>query len=160
MTVGILRSVNFISLNRSVNSAQSAHFRTGKLRNNPTKRPKKDGDKSAVAIVKDVRQLGCVSQELEPLESSAISRKGTKVLGPIRQVRFTRAALRQANIRANKGPSLNKIQVKPYAVKIEDRSQEETERQERFARGDAWKLAKNIKKLKETEKSYILFAFR
>ena len=66
----------------------------------------------------------------EPPESSPILRKGTKVLGPIRQVRFTRTALRQANIRENKGASPNKIQVKhphqrrPYAVKFEDRSQE------------------------------------
>ena len=42
---------------------------------------------------------------------------------PTRRVRFTRAALRQANIRDNKGPSLGKIQVKhphqrsPYARK-------------------------------------------
>ena len=63
---------------------------------------------------------------------------------------YTRAALRQANIRENKRPSLNKIQVKdshqrsPYAVKFEDRSQEEIERQERCARGDAWRLAENI----------------
>ena len=33
--------------------------------------------------------------------------------------------------------------VHPYAVKFEDRSQEETERQERCARGDVWKLAKH-----------------
>ena len=75
-------------------------------------------------------------------------------MGPIRRVRFTRAALREANIRENKGPSLGKIQVKlphqrrPYALKSEDRSHEETERQQRCARGDAWKLAKNIYKLK------------
>ena len=64
-------------------------------------------------------------------------------MASIRRVRFTRAALRQANIR-EEGPSLNKIQVKlphqrsPYVMKFEDRSQEETERQERCARGDAW----------------------
>ena len=86
-----------------------------------------------------------------------ILRKGTKVLGPIR--RFTRAALRQGNIRENEGPSLNKIQVKrphqrsPYVVKFEDRSQEETEWQEQGAREAAWKLAKNICKLKESEKA-------
>ena len=90
----------------------------------PNKRPKKGGDKSAAAIVKDVRQLGCVSQDVEPPESAAISRKGRKVLGPIRQVRFTRAALRQANIRGKEDPSLGKIQVKiphqrcPHAMKF------------------------------------------
>ena len=38
-------------------------------------------------------------------------------------------------------------------MKFENRSQEETERQERCARGDAWRLAKNIYKLRETEKA-------
>ena len=76
----------------------------------PSKKPKKDGDNSAVAILK--RQLGCVSHDVEPPESATISRKGTQVMGPIRRVRFTRAALRQANIRESKGPSLKKIQVK------------------------------------------------
>ena len=109
--------------------------------------------------MKDVRQLGCVSQDVEPAESSTIIRKDPKILGPIRRVRFTRAALRQANIRENKDPSLNKMQVKlphqgsPYAVKFEDRSQEETARQERCARGDAWELARKIYKLKKEDKA-------
>ena len=57
-----------------------------------------------------------------------------------------RAALRQANIRENKGPSLNKIQVKlphrrsPHALKFEDKSQEHTERQKRCARKEKRKL--------------------
>ena len=99
--------------------------------------------KVAVAMVKDVRQLGCVVQDTEPLESSSILRKSTKVLGSIRRVRFTKATLRQANIPENKGPSLNTIQVKvphqrgPYALKLEDRYLEETKIQERCARGDA-----------------------
>ena len=107
------------------------------------------------------RQLGCVSQDAEPPESSAILRKGTKVLGPIRRVRFTRAALRQANIRENKGPSHGKIQVNLphqrsyHAVKFVGRSQEETERQQRCARGDAWRLAKNVYKLKEEDKATV-----
>ena len=64
-----------------------------------------------------------------------------------------------ANTRENKGPSLGKIQVKvphqcsPYAMKFEERSQEEIERQERCAREVAWKLAKNILTLKETDKA-------
>ena len=83
-----------------------------KVEEQPNKRPKKGGDKSAVAIVKSVRQLGCVFQDAEPPESVAISRKATKVMGSLRGVRFTRTSLRQANIRDNKGPSLSKIQVK------------------------------------------------
>ena len=89
--------------------------------------------------------------------SSVLSKK-TEVLGSTGRVRFTRAALRHANIRDNQGPSLGTIQVKsshqrrPCAVKFEDRSQEETERQERCAHRDAWRLAKNIYTLKETDK--------
>ena len=124
--------------------------------------PKKGGDKSAVAIVKDVRQLGCVSQDVEPPESSAISRMGPKILGPTRRVRCTRAALRQENIRENNGPPLNEIQVELlhqrsfHAVNFEDRSP--VARQERCARGDAWRLARNINKLKQRMKIFILFA--
>ena len=117
-----------------------------------------DGDKSAVAILKVYDSWLRIS-DTEPRESLSILPKSTKVLGSIRRVRFTRAALRHANIRENKGPSLNKIQVKilhqysPYALKLKDRSQEEIERQERCARGEEWRLAKNIFKLKEKDKA-------
>ena len=85
--------------------------------------------------------------------------RAQKFLGSIRRVRFTKVTQCHANIREHKGPSLGKIEVKvlhqrsPYAVKIEGRSQEEIERQERCARGDAWRLAKNILKLKETDEA-------
>ena len=106
VSIGILPNVNSMSLNRVVNSSQSAYFPHWKVEEQPNKKPKKVDDKSAVAIVKIVRQLICVSQDAEPPQSAAISGKGTKVLGPIRRVRFTNAALRQANIRESKGPSL------------------------------------------------------
>ena len=84
-------------------------------------------DKNAVAIVKIVPQLGCVSQD----SGASVSQGGKqsrwnpmqKVLGSIRRVRFTQSTLRQASIRENKGPSLGKIQVKlphqrsPCAIK-------------------------------------------
>ena len=145
----------FQCLGRDVNSAQSAYSLTGRLKSHRTKSRKKGDDKSAVAVVKSVRQLSCVSQDTEPPDSATISRKGTKVLEPIRRVRFTRAALRQANIPEIQGPSLGEIQVKvahqrsPCALKCEDRSPEKTAGQERCARGDAWTLAKNIFQLKK-----------
>ena len=40
-------------------------------------------------------------------------------------------------------------------MKFEDRSQEETERQQRCARSKAWNLAKNIYKLKEKDKATV-----
>ena len=41
----------------------------------------------------------------------------------------------------------------PNATKFEDRSHEETERQERCAQGKAWDLAKNLYKLKANDKA-------
>ena len=83
-----------------------------------------------------------------------------KVLGPIRRLQLTQCTLRQASIRESKRSIAEQNtsrtlldQRGPYAVKFEDRSQEETERQERCARWDAWRLAKNICKLKEKEEA-------
>ena len=119
-------------------------------------------DENAVAVVKSVSQLGCVSQDSDALVSQGRTFRGNpmkKVLEPIQWVRFTKSTLRQASIREKKGPSLGKINVKnlhqrsPYAVKFEDRSHEETERQQRCARSKAWNLAKNKYKLKEKDKA-------
>ena len=143
-----------------------------KVDEQPNKKPKKgcyshkrteNDDKNAVAIVKTVPQLGCISQNSDALVSQrgkqARGNPMQKVLGSIRKVRFTQSTLRQASIREMKGPSLGKIQVKvphqrsPYAMKFEDQSHEETERQQRCARSKAWNLAKNMYKLKENDKA-------
>ena len=114
----------------------------------PGKRSKKNGDKSSVAVLKTSRQLGCVFQEMEPPKSSSIL-KSSNIRKPIRCVKFTKAVARHANIREKK-PSLGMIcpgdphQRNPNAPKFEDRSQVETEWQERCAREAAWRLAKNI----------------
>ena len=118
----------------------------------PSKRSKKNGDKSAVAMLKSTRQLGCVCQDMEPPKSSSILRKCSNIRKPIRCLQFTEAVVRHANIR-DKNPSLGMIcpgdprQRNPNAPKFEDRSQEETEWQERCAREAAWRLAKNILKI-------------
>ena len=120
----------------------------------PSKKSKKNGDKSAVAMLKITRQLGCVFQDMEPPKSTTILRKSSNILKPVRCVRFTKAVLRHANTR-DQNPSLGMIcsgdphQRKPNAPKIEDRSQEETEWQERRALEAAWRLARNILKIKK-----------
>ena len=143
-----------------------------KVDEQPNKKPKKSyhshkgresDDKNAVAIAKMISQMGCVSEDSELLDSQrgkqARRNPMQKVLGPNRRVRSTQSTLRQASIRENRGPSLGKIQVKPrhrrspYAMKFEDQSQEETERQQRCARSRAWNLAKNFYKLKEKDKA-------
>ena len=120
----------------------------------PTKRSKKNDDKSAVAMLKITRQLGCVFQDMESPKSSSILRASSNILKPIRSVRFTKAVLRHAHFR-DKNPSLGMIcpgdphQRNPNPPKFEDRSQEETEWQERCAREATWRLAKKKNKLKE-----------
>ena len=111
----------------------------------PSKRSKQNGDKGAVAMLKSTRQLGCVFQDMEPAKSSSILRKSSNIRKPIRCVKFTKPVVRHADIR-DQNPSLGMIcpcdphQRNPNAPNFEDRSQEETEWQERCAREAAWRL--------------------
>ena len=104
----------------------------------PSKRSQKNGDKSAVAMLKSTRQLSCVFQDMELSKSTKILRKSSNTLKPNRCVQFTKAVVRHANIR-DQNPSLGMIcpgdphQRNPNSPKFEDRSQEETEWQERCA---------------------------
>ena len=141
----------------------------------PSKRSKKNGDKSAVAMLKkhepygrtgrpvvcyssNTRQLGCVFQDMEPPKLSSILRKSSDMQKPIQRVKFTKATARHTKIR-DQNPSLGLIcPCEPHqrcsnAPKFEDRSQEETEWQEQFARETAWKLAKSVLKLKEKNRA-------
>ena len=106
----------------------------------------------------NARQLGCVFQDMEPPKLSSILRKSSDMQKPIQRVKFTKAIARHNKIR-DQNPSLGLIcpgephQRSPNAPKCEDRSQEETVWQEQGARGAAWKLAKNVLKLKEHERA-------
>ena len=112
------------------------------------------GDNSA----KNTRQVGCVFQDMKPPKSSSILRKSSNIRKPIRCVKFTKAVERHAKIR-DQNPSLGMVcpgdphQRNPNTPKFEDRSQEETEREERYAREPAWKMARCILKLEEKHKT-------
>ena len=77
---------------------------------------------------------------------------------PIQCVKFTQAIARHTKIR-DQNPSLGMIcpgephERSPNAPKFEDRSQEETEWEVRWAREIAWKLSKNVFKFKEHERA-------
>ena len=129
--------------------------RTGK----PVKRgDEKLGRNSSKRQFSDARQLGCVFQDMKPPKS--ILRKGTDMPRPIQRVKFTKAIARHTKIR-DPNPSLGFIlfaqgephERSPNAPQFEDRSQEETEWQEQGAREAAWKLAKNVFKLKEQQRA-------
>ena len=114
-------------------------------------------DKNAVAIVKNVSQLGCVSQDSDVLVSEGRKSLGNpmqEVLEPSRRIP-TQPTLRQASSR-EKGPlfgtSQNSSSAKSYAIKIDDRFQESA-RQHRCAQSKAKNLANNIYKLKEKDKA-------
>ena len=132
----------------------------------PSKKPKVNSDKTAVALLMDTRQLGCVFQDAGPPKSSSILRESTRVLRPNKRVQFEKATLSHASSREETGPSLGTTcpvdpgERSPYAPKFADRSQAETEKQERCARGDAWRLAQNIFKLKRRMKLRFFLAHR
>ena len=112
--------------------------------------------KSSQRRSSDARQLGCVFQDMTPPKS--ILRKSTDMPKTIQRVKFKKAIARHTKIR-DQNPSLGYIcpgephERSPNAPKFEDRSQEETEWQEQGAREAAWKLAKNVFKLKEHERA-------
>ena len=140
----------------------------------PSKRYKKNDDKSAVAMLKkydlhgrtwrpvenayssNTRQLGCVFQDMEP--PKPILRKSSDMQKPIQRVNFTKAIARHTKIR-DQNPSLGYIcpgephQRGPNAPNFEGRSPEETEWQERCAREAACKLPHSVLKLKEQERA-------
>ena len=57
---------------------KSALLHTVRSMNSRVKGDKKNGDKSAVAFLKNTRQLGCVFRDMEPPKSSSILRKTSK----------------------------------------------------------------------------------
>ena len=78
MSIGILPNVISTKWNRDVKHGISVFSRTTSMNNNQVKMPKKSfnspkrresDDKGAVAIVKTVPQLSCVSQDSEPSDS-------------------------------------------------------------------------------------------
>ena len=181
MNIGNRPSANFFfqtKKKRVVSQETRVCFLITRLMNNQIKGRKKgyfpkrreSEDKGAVAPVKSASPLGFVSQDSDALASQGTNEfRGTlmqKVLEPIQRVRFTKYTLRHASIRDKTGSSLGKIQVKPrrqrspYAIKFEDRSHEETERQERCAQSKAWDLAKNIYKVKTNDKATELETMR
>ena len=102
---GTLQNACSASPRMDADLGKSALVRIAKFEEQPSKRSKKNGDKSAVAVLKITRQLGCVCQDMEPPKSSSIFRKSSSMRKPIRCVRFTKAVVRRADIR-DENPSL------------------------------------------------------
>ena len=80
---GILQSACSTSLRMDADLGKKCSYAHRQVEEQPSKRSKKNGDKSAVAMLKITRQLGCVFQDMEPPKSSSILRKSSNILKPI-----------------------------------------------------------------------------
>ena len=130
------------------------HDRMGQL---VKRSDKKLGQKLSQRRFSEARQLGCVFQDMTPPKS--ILRKSNDMPKPIQRVKLRKATARHTKIR-DQNPSLGYIcpgelheRSPNNAPKFKDRSQQETEWQEQAALEAAWKLAKNVFKLKEHQRA-------
>ena len=135
------------------------------IKSNISRRRESD-DNNAVTVVKSVSQLGCVSRDSDALVSQGRKSRGkpdaeslgTNSKGTIHKVYATSCEYpgkRKDHRWENKCQCSS--QRSPYAMKFEDRSREETERQQRCARSKAWNFAKNMYMLKEKDKAAFYF---
>ena len=120
--------------------------------------------KGAVALVKDVRQLGVVAyfRTQSRRNLHRFYGRAQKSWDEYDEYDSRKLHSVKANMRENKGPSLGKIQVKnsssAQSLRLKMRgpiSGRDRKTRAMCARGDAWKLAKNIFQLKETEKATV-----
>ena len=124
----------------------------------PSKKSKKGGVKGSAASLKETVQFGCVSKDC--LEKVIL--RDNEKLGSNHAVKFSKGTWHQIEIRERKGPSQEVMQKCipleriPGGPKFEERTQDETLRQERCARGVVWNLAKDVYKLTKESQHTVL----
>ena len=99
VTTGILPCVRSTKENRDADSVKCALSCSERLTISLTTDQKKSRGKGSVALLKNSRQVCCVSTDIEATKSNSILRKGTKSLLPKRSVQFSRGTLRHVKIR-------------------------------------------------------------
>ena len=136
MSIGILPNVNsFLKQNRDAKQGTSVCSRTTRLKNKRVRSQKKSfnsqngksDDKAAVAIVKTVPQLGCVSQDSEPsrLQERREVQGRQKVLRSVKQLSGKRKDRRlekyKSNIFISEVPTLRNLRT-DLKKRLKDRS--------------------------------------
>ena len=117
---------------------------------------KKLGQNSSKRQSSDARQLGCVFHYMTPPKS--VLRKCTDMRKPIQRVKFTKAIARHTKIR-DQNPSLGYICPGEPLMSVAPTLQNlriglrRRQWQEQGAREAAWKLAKNVLKVKEHQRA-------
>ena len=162
VSVGISQNVNSKKKDSGCEAGDKCLFPHHKVDEQQNKKPNKSyhshkgresEDKSAEAVVKLYHDLGCVSQDSD----AVVSPRGKQSRrNPMQKSLGTDSKNTIHRVYAT--PSLGKLRLKNphqrslFAMKFEDRSQEETEKQQRCA-GKSWNLAKHIYKLEEKDKA-------
>ena len=118
-----------------------------------SKRSKREREstRGAVAILRQKKVQGCVSQNSDP-KKSVLRKAGQTRLNASagHTIKFSGRTWYEIQIRERKGPSRGVVQKcelherNPCASKFEERTPEETSRQEECARKAAWDLARKI----------------
>ena len=156
MSIGILPNVSSIKTNREVKRWISVCSRI---------RQKCSGYfENCTSVGLYLSRLGAIGfskRRTGPVKPNAES-LGTSSKNTIHSVHATvkQVSGKRKDHRLEKYWSKIPHQRSPYATKIEDRSHEETERQQRCARSKVWNLAKNLYKLKENDKATFLLGPR
>ena len=130
---------------------KSCLYRHADGREKPSKKSKKESTQGAVSILKEKKVQGCASQNSDP-KKSIMRKAGQTRLGASagHTIKFSERTWYQIQMRERKGPSQGVIQKgelherNPCAPRFEERTLEETSRQEECARRAAWDLAKKI----------------
>ena len=100
-----------------------------------------------MASLKENIQIGCVSQD-NPQKKSILQKDGK--LGSNYTVKFSKTAMRTQKFWKERVSQKCEPQERvPWAPKDEERTQNETLRQERCAREAAWNLARDVFKVKK-----------
>ena len=154
--IGALLCVSIASLKKGCTCGEKCRFRHVEADGQPSKKSQKSVVKGSVALSKESKHLGCVSQDSHPRK--LVLRKEGK-LGSNHTVKFSTGSWLHAKIRDRKGPSRGVIQKcepherNPCAPKFAERTQDETLHQESCVRRLAWNLAKSVHKLQEVDKA-------
>ena len=157
MIIGILPNVNSFT-ESGCKFEDQCSFAQSQVEGQPSKKPKKDGDKRAVVLLEDAPPFGL---RISGHRAAGIFTEFTeehKSLG----TNLTSASLKsytasRKHPKKNKGPSLGVTQVKnhhqrsPYAPTFEDRSQRL--RDKNHVAAETRRLARSISKLSEKDKA-------
>ena len=126
----------------------------------PSKKSKKESTQGAIAILKEKKVQGCVSQNSDPKKSILRQIVHTRLnASEGHDLTFSRRTWYEIQCQERKGPSPGVIQKdepherNPCAPTFEERTPEETSRQDECSRKAAWDLARKLYKLQAKDKA-------